>query len=270
MNPGSGRKSMLTTKRLAGACLLLCFAVPAAAQRPPTTAQRTTTAKPRGPARGFIAINAGLQAAPSDVTDQFDFTANAESGTIDARYPARPPVLLDAGAGFRFWRRSGLAVAMSRTERSGAVTVRASVPHPLFNDRDRLVEGEASDLTRSETAAHLQLFYEIEPRGKWRGRLFGGPSYVTVEQELVRSVTVNESYPFDEATFRSAVTGPSKGSGVGFSVGADVSWMVSRHAGAGLLVRYARADVDLNAPDSRTVSISGGGLHAGAGLRFAF
>jgi hypothetical protein len=262
---------MMTMKRqVAAALFLTLFAAPVAAQQPPSTAKKPAAAAKRAPGRGFIAITAGLQAAPSDFTDEFTFTANAEAGTIEARYPSEPPFLLDASAGYRFWGRVGVALGVARTSSNGTVGVRASVPHPLLLDHDRLVEGEASDVSRTETAAHLQLFYEMMPKGKWRTRFFAGPSYFNVEQDLVHTVTVNETYPYDTATFATAVTGNAEGSSVGFNVGADISWMFSKRAGAGVLLRYAHAGIDLNAPDSRTVSTDGGGLQAGAGLRFLF
>jgi hypothetical protein len=137
-------------------------------------------------------------------------------------------------------------------------------------DQDRVVEGESPDVARTETAAHVQLFYEMAPKGKWRTRFFAGPSYFRVEQELVREVTVNETYPYDTATFESALTRRADGSGVGFNAGADVSWLFSRRTAVGLLLRYARAAVDLNGPESRNVSTDGGGLQVGAGLRVLF
>ncbi len=267
---------MTMKRQVAAGLLLTLLAAPAAAQQPPATAQKppATAKKPaaakRAPGRGFIAFNAGVQTASSDFTDEFAFMANAEAGTIEASYPSEVPFVLDASAGYRFWGRVGVALGVSRTSAKGSVAVRASVPHPFMLDHDRLVEGEASDVARTETAAHLQLFYEMMPKGKWRTRFFAGPSYFNVEQDLVHTVTVNESYPYDTATFATAVTGNAEGSSVGFNVGADISWMFSKRTGAGLLLRYARAGIDLNAPDSRTVSTDGGGLQAGAGIRFLF
>lgn len=256
---------------LIGVGLVLAVAAgPVAAQTAPPTSQKPVTRVKREPGRGFVAVNAGLQAGPSSVTDEFAFTANAEAGRIEATYPAMTPWLLDASVGYRFWGRFGIAVGGSSASSTATAFVRASVPHPLLIDHDREVEGESPATTRTESAAHLQLFYEMVPKGKWRGRFFGGPSYFSIEQDRVREVTVNETYPFDTATFRSALTGRADGSGFGFNVGADLSWMLSRRAGAGLLVRYARAGVDLNASDSRRVSTDGGGLQAGAGLRFLF
>jgi hypothetical protein len=220
--------------------------------------------------RGFLTLSAAALGAGPEMTEQLPFQANAETGSLDARYRPRTALLFDAGVGFRFWRRMGMAMALSQASGSHRAEVTARVPHPLYDDRDRLVQGEATGLTRSETAAHLKLFYEIIPAGRWRLRLFGGPSYINVEQALVQDVTVNETYPYDTATFERAVTGRRTGAGLGFNAGADASWMFGRRVGAGLLVRYARARVDLNVPDAGTVSSRGGGMQAGAGIRFLF
>lgn len=261
---------MVRMREVIGAGLLLAVvAGPVGAQSAPSTVQKPAARVKREPGRGFVAINTGVQ-GPSGFTDQFVFTANAEAGQIEATSPSMTPWLFDASVGDRFWGRFGIGVGGSRASVTKTSFVRASVPHPFLLDHDRDIEGESPDVTRTETAAHLQLFYEMVPKGQWRGRFFAGPSYVTVEQDLVRDVTVNETYPFDTATFRSALIGQADGSGFGFNVGADLSWLFSRRAGAGVLVRYAHAVIDLNAPDSRSVSTDGGGLQVGAGLRVLF
>ena len=220
--------------------------------------------------RGFVALSAAAQAAADEITDRFELQTNAETGSIEARYAAGTAMLLDASVGFRFWQRVGIAAGGSRSTTSGRGTVSARIPHPFFDDRHRLVEGEARGLSRTETSAHLQLFYEVLATGRWQLRFFAGPSYITLEQDVVRGVAANESFPYDTATFQRAVTGRARGSGLGFNTGADLSWRFARRVGAGVLVRYARASVDLNGPDFRTVSSDGGGLHAGAGIRFLF
>ena len=103
-----------------------------------------------------------------------------------------------------------------------------------------------------------------------RGRLFGGPSYFTVEQEVVTGVEADEVYPFDTAEFRRATTARAKGSAVGFNAGLDFARMFGRRVGAGALVRYARASVDLDAPAARRVSTDGGGMQATIGMRVLF
>ena len=254
----------------AGAYLILVSAAAAAA------AAQTPGAQPaRRPPRpfvehGFIAIGAGIQSQAGDLSDRVQFEANTETATIDASYPGRPGVLFDGTVGFRVRQPFGLAVAVARASRSGEAAVTAMIPHPFFDDRPRTVEGDAQDITRTETAVHVQLYYELRPHGHWRMRLFGGPSYVNVEQQLVTEVEARETFPFDTAEFGRARTVRATGSGIGFNAGVDLSRMLSRRAGLGGTIRYAAASIDLDASGAHSISIDGGGLQATAGLRFLF
>jgi hypothetical protein len=251
----------MLTMRVLTACLLTLAAVPAAAQE--------AAARPR-PARAFFAVNAEAQAGAADLTDRILFDVNTETATIESRYPGRTGLLIDGGAGLLVWRRLGVAVAFSRGASSASASVAADIPHPFFDDRHRHVEGVASSLNRTEMAAHAQLYYELPMTGRWRARIFAGPSYFHVDQEVVSDVRAVETYPYDSAEFGSATTGRAKGSGVGFNAGADLAWMFTRRIGAGVLLRYAGASLDLNAPASRTVSSDGGGFQGGGGLRILF
>jgi hypothetical protein len=215
-------------------------------------------------------VNAAAQAAASELKDRFDFEANAETGTIEAAYPGRVALLLEGGFGRRVRGRLGLAIALSRATSTGVTAVAADIPHPFFDERHRHVEGEAPGISRTETAAHLQLYYDLAPRGRWRTRLFAGPSYFNVEQELVTDVQAEEAFPFDTADFHRATSTLVRGSALGFNAAIDLSRMLSRRVGAGVQLRYARAGVDLDAPGARTVSVDGGGFQVGGGVRVIF
>lgn len=220
--------------------------------------------------RGFIAVNGGIQNAAGTMQESFEYEVYAENASVDVSYPGKTAALFDGGIGFRVWRQLGIAVAASRSTASGTASVDARIPHPFFLNQHRSVEGETGDISRTETAAHVQLYYEVPMRGRWRVRLAAGPSFFNAEQEIVETIDVAESYPFDTAEYRSALTRRAKGSGPGFNAGIDVSWMLSRRLGIGALARYARASLDLNASDVRTVSSDAGGFQAGGGLRIGF
>lgn len=235
------------------------------AQTPPSRRQ----ARPSRPfvERGFVTIDAGIQAAAEELSEHAQFQTNAETGTLDATYPGNSGVLFDGGAGFRIHKAFGVAVAVSRASSSVNADVSAAIPHPFFDNRDRTVTGRAPDLTRTETAVHAQLYYDLTPRGRWRAKLFAGPSYFNVEQELVNEVQAVETFPFDTAEFGSATTQRAKGRGIGFHGGVDAARMLTRRLGLGALVRYARASVDLNGPGASGVSTTGGGFQAAASVR---
>lgn len=243
-------------------CAVLTFAAaPAYAQRRPVRPFVE---------RGFVSFSGGAQLAAPALADRFAFQANAEAGAVDARYPGTSALLIDGGAGVRVSRRLGVAISVSRATGSGRVAVSAEIPHPFFDNRDRHVDGEADGMSRTETVVHAQLYYEAPARGRWRLRLSAGPSYFNVHRELVTSVQAEETFPYDTAAFGGTETGRARGSGIGFNAGIDVQRMVTRRVGAGVLVRYTRASLDLNASDARRVSVTGGGIQAGAGLRFVF
>lgn len=222
------------------------------------------------PGRAFLTINGGVQLLAPQLSDHFEFRSNVETATVDVRYPATTSVLFDAGVGITFWKRLGIGIAVSRTTGSGAARVKASIPHPLVYDRPRAVVGDQRAITRAESAAHMQLLYTLPAPGRWSVVLSAGPTYVNVEQELATDVQYDETYPFDEATFRAATTRRAKASAIGANAALDVRRMVGRHFGLGGLVRFTRASVDLDTGDNRRLKVDAGGLQAGAGLRIAF
>ena len=262
------------------AALLLTLAVsPAFAQKPPAstppprspTLPKPAPQKPKVPKqyRGFIAIGGGVQAAGSALSDTFTFETNAETGSASVDYGTKPGPMFDVAVGWRFWKSGGFAVGLSRTSSSDSAEVAAEIPHPFFDDSDRHVEGEADDIGRTEIGAHVQVFWLREHR-KWRTRVLGGLTYFNVEQDVVTSVTVIETYPYDVAEFEGVKTARGSGSGLGFNAGIDVAWMQTPQFGWGVAVRYTRGKVDLNVSEGRNVSTDAGGAQAVAGVRIAF
>ena len=220
--------------------------------------------------RGFGSFTGGLQGAPGELSEQVVFEANAEAGRFAAGYGGTAGVLVDGTIGFRVRRQLGIAAGVSRMTRSGTASVSAEIPHPFFDNRHRTVQGEAADISRTETAVHLQLYYDLRPRGPWRIRLSAGPSYFDIEQELIAEVTPIESFPFDTAEFGTVRTNRADGSGIGVSGGIEIARMFSRRVGAGALIRYAGAQLELHGPDSRRVSTDAGGFQGGLGMKVLF
>lgn len=239
-----------------GLALSLGLAAPAAAQ----------AAEPRV----VVSVNAGIQSAGSTLGDHFEFERNVETATVDVRYSKKPAVLFDGGVGFRVWKRIGIGVAGSRAVTNAAAHVDASIPHPLQFNQPRAISGDQPDVTRAETAAHVQLLYLMPASGRWSLTLAAGASFISVEQEVVTDVLYDETFPFDTATFRSAPTRRVKASAPGFNAGADVGWMFTRRIGAGLLLRFTNANVELDAAADRHLTIHAGGGQVGAGIRIVF
>ncbi len=82
--------------------------------------------------------------------------------------------------------RTSAPASRPRTSRARTPQPRSTrSPHPFFFNQLREVTGDAPNLTRTETAVHVQAMYFINPSGPLRLVLSAGPSFFNVEQDLV-------------------------------------------------------------------------------------
>lgn len=220
--------------------------------------------------RVYISVNGGSQTTSTDFADNVVFTEFVEEGDFDAAYGIDPGAIFDIGGGMRLPFNLGIGGGVTRFDQSDDASVNARIPHPFFFDRDRSIAGSAASLTRTETAVHLEVRWFAPIPGAVELSVFGGPTYVSVTQELVTAVAFSQTYPFDVATFTAAASGTQTESAVGYNVGADVGYFFSRYVGIGALVRFTRASLDLMSEDNGQISVDAGGLHAGGGLRLRF
>jgi hypothetical protein len=220
--------------------------------------------------RVYISVNGAFQSTKNDFRDRFEFDRNLETGVTEVEYPIETGFVFDGGGGFRLFKNFGVGVAISYFTREGSAPTQSSVPHPFFFNQSRDVAGDATGITRSETAVHIQAQYLWDPSGPLRLVLSAGPSYFTIKQEIVTEVRIGESFPFDTASFGSATVRTEKDSKPAFNVGADVMWMLSQNLGVGGIVRFARTSIDLPATENRAISVDAGGVYAGGGVRIVF
>ena len=74
---------------------------------------------------------------------------------------------------------------------------------------------------------------------------FAGPTFFNVEQQLVTDVNFVHEYPFDTATFSSAVASPGIRLDYRIHVGTDITYYFTNHVGIGWFTRYSRATLEL-------------------------
>ncbi len=220
--------------------------------------------------RFTVSFNAGYQAATNSFSDRLTFEVYKEQGTTEAQYPVKGNVMFDVGGSIRLWKRLGAGVMVSRHTRDHTVHTVSRVPHPLYLEHLRDVVGDAGGITRTETGAHVQVRFLVPTPGHLQFALSAGPSYISVEQDLITMVRYQDAYPFDDAPFTGADTKKARRSAAGYNAGADATWMFNRTFGAGAEVRFARARVKLHAPGDRTLSVDAGGTQAGVGVRIHF
>lgn len=237
--------------------------------------------------RGFLTINGGLQLLASEFTDDVVF---AESGGVYSALPVgslsaaaaqeaagfsavhtpAESTGFDAGAGVRVAGNLALGLAVSYASGEGEAAVSARAPNPFFFGRDREFSGAAAGLTRQEIGVHVQVLYLAPVTESFTVTLFGGPTMINLQQDLVADVRFRQAYPFEEASYEAAMAGGASGTGIGFNAGLDLAYYFSDVAGVGMLARYSRATVDLASAGGGTVGVPAGGVQVGGGLRIKF
>jgi hypothetical protein len=216
--------------------------------------------------RGYADIDAWYQPVSTTFTDTIHPIIQAEAADIGTSYEVQSAFGFDAGGGVRVWRNLALGGSFSRFAKSGTGTVDARVPHPFFFGRPRTVTGDADGLTRNESAVHVKATWMLPLRPRWQVALSGGPSWINVSQDLVTTVALTETYPYDTATLAGATSAQHSAGHIGFNVGADVAYLLRPHVGVGAGVSLSHARVPLN----DTITVDAGGAHITGGLRLRF
>jgi hypothetical protein len=219
---------------------------------------------------GWVGFNGATQATATTFTDNVGFIEFHEDADFDADYAVGTGAVFDGGAGVRLANGIGFGVAVSRFERLDPVSLDARIPHPFFFDRPRSLAGSEPDLTRLETAVHVEVRWFQSVSDTVELAVFGGPTLFNVRQDLVSAIGYDHAYPYDEASLASATTAAASASTIGFHAGADVGFFFSETVGLGALIRYSGGSVDLPGEGEGTVAIDTGGFHVGGGLRLRF
>jgi hypothetical protein len=262
---------MMRVVPLAAVIVTLASAT-ASAQAPPR--QAPVRQAPRPPARPapferiFVSVNGMFQSGSSDFQDTGTLRVNAEDGSLATNYTIGSGPAFDVAGGFLVLRNLGVGVGLTRFATSTVTTVNASVPHPFFFNQPRAVTGEVGG-SREELAIHVQVRGVFPVNRRVTVSVFGGPSFFQVEQGIVDDVNYTEAYPFDTATFGSAVTSTQSSSGTGVNVGGDVAFFFGPNVGVGVGVQYSSATVQMTLP-SGTSDVKAGGAQVGGGLRLRF
>jgi hypothetical protein len=252
--------------------LVSAFAVSAAYAQQPAQPQtgRVTRRVSSTPEAGYVDINLGLQATSTT----FDITThpitNVEPATVRTNYNVEGAREFDVGGGVRVGPHLAFGASLSRYQKVGDVKVSAQIPHPFFFDRPRSVTGTADDLSRQETGLHGKVVFIARVGEGLEILASGGPSFFMVHQDLVEDIRIDQTYPFDTATFASTITTRHKTSGLGFNAGVDLTRLITPHMGFGAEVVYARAKLKFDTFSDPERQFDIGGVRVGGGLRFRF
>jgi len=215
--------------------------------------------------RVYVAAGADFVVLPSTFTDAVHPIDFGEAASITTTYKPHVEPGFEFAGGVRVWRRLAVGLAASRVTKTVAGAVDAQLPHPFVFNQPRSVSGDASGLHRAETAIHVQARWMLD-KTRWQTSLVAGPSWITVDQDLVDDVLVAQAYPYDTATFDGVAKQSVSKSRLGFNAGVDATYWMRPRVGLGVMALYSRAHVPLTA----SAATDAGGMHVTAGLRLGF
>jgi len=220
--------------------------------------------------RFTVAVAGGAALVPAKWTSSASWPAWAETAQLESRQETASGSVFAGALGFRVSRHLGVVLAVSRSTRDAKAALEATIPNPLFLDRPRAVNHELSGLSYRELATDLDLEWRTLA-GPLELALFAGPCLAKVETDAVQAVQVDEAYPYDEPTFRSADTARvTSDSAFGWNAGGSAAWLLARHLDLGVEARYSRTSVELKPAEGDAFTLESGGLQLTARLRLRF
>jgi hypothetical protein len=241
---------------------LVALAMATLATPSPATAEETR--------RVWLTVGGGAVLGTVDWTAASTWEQYQETAELEAAHEAGPGPALEAAVGVRLTSALGLRATFGWAQRDVDATLRALIPHPLYFDEARELSALAAGLSYRQWTGDLDL--EWRPLvGTVEVTLFGGVSLARIEADMVEQVEVEETFPFDTVSFRSAVTRSVRSDpGVGWSAGVGVAHALGSRFGLGVQLRYTRVPLELGLEGSPTTSIDAGGLQLTAALHVGF
>jgi hypothetical protein len=253
-------KTMLKTKWLAVVCMVICIGVTRA------NAQMSAWND-----RGYASLNLGVQTQSQTFTEVSSPTIYGEAAQITVPHKISSGLLFDLSGRVRVWRNLGIGLGYSHFGDSDESTISAQIPNPLFIGSPRAATATSGELKHSQNAVNLEFLWMIPLTDKFKVAAIVGPSFISVSQDLVNSITPVESTPpFATVTISGvAVESASKWT-TGLNVGVDGLYSLTSTVGLGGFARFISGSVDLTTSSGTTVNIDAGGFQLGAGIRYRF
>ena len=257
-------RKVVNARTVTRVLILALFSMPLTIQAQEDRAS-TSDATPRV----RLLANGAYHTSTKSFTDSATFIRFLEQGSSSRNYEGGTGIVFEVGSIYSITSSFGVMGSIELFDGDNDAAFREIVPHPLFFDQDRSLEGRDSSLSYSEKALHLDAVYTLEV-SSCTVDLYGGPSFFLTETDLLTEIRTSSSYPFDELTLGGTSVGKFQENQLGFNVGGALTFRFNRLLGIAFQARYSRANVSLTRDDAKDLDFNAGGFRAGVGIRLAF
>lgn len=244
---------------------------------PPTGGRPASPGRRAAPKNVYLNINY-LSFTPHQDVQTYTFVQRitSESASVTTAYPTFPRVSLfpEIGADVRLGSAVGVGFLWTAIDYEYSVALLASVPHPTrLNTFGNDVTITDVRLNRRDRSFDFIASYFVPTPDVVVLKIFGGPTYFSISQEMVDAVRYSQS--FTAISNAVNITGFTqqevKGHAWGFNVGGDAAYFFSRYVGVGGTARYNRGNVSITEPlTGQPADLKAGGTMVGGGLRLRF
>jgi len=213
--------------------------------------------------KAYASVNIGAQVGDHSLTTNSTLTLYDEQGVTTGTQEVGGGAFFDLGGAYKVHRNLLVGVTYSHAGSKTDVPITAQVPDQIQFDHPRTATGTMSDAKFSENAIHFSAVYMIPVTDKVDVGISAGPSLFMIRQDVPSAITVTEPTP----TITSVTANKVNKITGGLNLGVDVTYLLTKKIGGGLIARYTWGTVDIpDAADSLTV----GGFQIGVGLRYRF
>ena len=188
---------------------------------------------------GYFSFNGLYDLSTQENTVSTSQGINAETATIPATTETGKRPLYDVTAGGRIRGNLGFGFGVTFGTGKEDARVGGDIPHPFYFNQPRTLTGTTS-LERTDLMLHLSGMYLIPASQRVQITVFGGPTWFQLKQQVIQSVTLTESFPFDTVALASVALDRKTVSRWGYHGGFDLSYFFSRNVGVQGMVRYSK------------------------------
>jgi hypothetical protein len=235
----------------------------------PTFAQDKPEEESSGSPRFRLLVNGAYNATTRSFGDAATFTRYLEQGSSTRDYDGGTGFVFEVGGVYSILSNLGVMGSFEYFDASNDAAFREVVPHPLFFNQDRSIEGSVPSLSYKESVLHFDAVYTRD-LSSFTVDLYGGPSWFFTRTEILTDITTSSDYPFDELSLDGTSSSPFEESPLGFNLGGALTFRVTRLFGIAFQARYSRARVRLQRDGADAFDFNAGGFRAGGGIRLSF
>lgn len=216
-----------------------------------------------------LLVNGLYNSTSQSFLDTLTFTSFLENATSIRSYDRGTGIAFEAGGIVGITSSLGVMGSFELFDGTVDASFQERLPHPLFFDQPRSLEGQLGGLSYTERAVHIDAVFTREI-SSMTVDVFGGPTLFFTRTEVLWTVSSSSDYPFDEVQLVSTDTVKLDDNPFGFNVGGSLTYRFTPAVGVAFQARYSHASVSITPPDGNAIGFDAGGFRVGGGIRIAF